>query len=172
MPKGTTHITVFGAGRESRIHAIPPHTRVEPLTFDDLEFTVESRPGRCARCGSDTSYLVEVPDPTGAGGRWICSDTDWCAEHRDPGSRPRSTSAPGRSAVHRRTAETSDPPDTLPTTAAPTPTSTPKRRAGGAGPVLQAHDVLVRWGTFTAAQAISFSVDAADMARLHPECGP
>ncbi|MGW3954572.1 alpha-D-ribose 1-methylphosphonate 5-phosphate C-P-lyase PhnJ [Streptomyces sp. NPDC004752] len=180
-------LTVFGAGRESRIYAIPPHTRVEPLAFDDLEFTVESLPGRCARCGSDTSYLVEVPDPTGAGGRWMCSDTDWCAEHHDLGSRPRSAPAPGRPVVHRRTAETGNPPDALPTTAAPSPTGTAApsptgtaaptptapqtKRAGGSGPVLQTRDLLVRYGTFIAAQAISFSVNAGEALGIVGESG-
>jgi alpha-D-ribose 1-methylphosphonate 5-phosphate C-P lyase len=79
-------LSLFGAGREKRIYAIPPFTDVEPLTFDDVPFEVESTPGaRCHVCGSDYSYLVEVPGAPGAGGdRWVCSDADWCrrnAEH-------------------------------------------------------------------------------------------
>lgn len=68
-------LNLYGAGRERRIYAIPPHTRVEPLTFDDVPFEVEHVPGaRCAYCGSDDTFLVE-----GGGGRFVCSDSDWCA---------------------------------------------------------------------------------------------
>jgi alpha-D-ribose 1-methylphosphonate 5-triphosphate synthase subunit PhnI len=62
------------AGRERRIYAVPPHTSVTPLTFDDVPFEVEHVPGgRCAYCGSDDTFLVEA-----AGGRLACSDSDWC----------------------------------------------------------------------------------------------
>jgi alpha-D-ribose 1-methylphosphonate 5-phosphate C-P lyase len=40
-------LTLFGAGREKRIYAVPPHTDVDPLTFDDVPFEVERTPGRC-----------------------------------------------------------------------------------------------------------------------------
>jgi alpha-D-ribose 1-methylphosphonate 5-phosphate C-P lyase len=69
------HLNLYGAGRERRIYAIPPHTPVNPLTFDDVPFEVEYVPGaRCDYCGSDDTYLVEAP-----GGRFVCSDSDYCA---------------------------------------------------------------------------------------------
>lgn len=75
-------IALFGAGREKRIYAIPPHTDVEPLTFEDVPFEVERAPGaRCRRCGSDRSYLVELP--TASGTSWVCSDTDWCRRQEE-----------------------------------------------------------------------------------------
>jgi alpha-D-ribose 1-methylphosphonate 5-phosphate C-P lyase len=68
-------LSLFGAGREKRIFAVPPDTEVVPLTFDDVPFEVEGSPGqRCASCGSDDTYLVE-----GRAGRTVCSDTEWCA---------------------------------------------------------------------------------------------
>ena len=30
------NLSLFGAGREKRIYAVPPHTDVTPLTFDDV----------------------------------------------------------------------------------------------------------------------------------------
>jgi alpha-D-ribose 1-methylphosphonate 5-phosphate C-P lyase len=73
-------LTLFGAGREKRIYAVPPRTSVEPLTFTDVPFEVESTPGaRCHRCGSEQSFLVEIP---GSEPQWICSDTDWCRRER------------------------------------------------------------------------------------------
>ncbi|MEJ3655534.1 alpha-D-ribose 1-methylphosphonate 5-phosphate C-P-lyase PhnJ [Actinomycetes bacterium KLBMP 9759] len=69
------HLSLFGAGREKRIYAVPPDTDVEPLTFDDVPFEVEGgHDQQCALCGSSDAFLVE-----GAGGRTICSDTEWCA---------------------------------------------------------------------------------------------
>lgn len=79
-------LSLFGAGREKRVYAIPPHTDVVPLTFDDVPFQVEevTAPCRCGlvRPGGDLSaYLVELPTVDGASA-WVCSDTDWCARQR------------------------------------------------------------------------------------------
>ncbi|MGE0879090.1 MAG: alpha-D-ribose 1-methylphosphonate 5-phosphate C-P-lyase PhnJ [Acidimicrobiia bacterium] len=75
------HLSLFGAGREKRIYAVPPYTDVEPLTFEDVPFEVEHTEGAsCGHCGSTASYLVEVP---GDRSRWVCSDTDWCNRRRE-----------------------------------------------------------------------------------------
>jgi alpha-D-ribose 1-methylphosphonate 5-phosphate C-P lyase len=73
------HINLFGAGREKRIYAVPPHTDVTPLTFDDVPFEVEYAAGAaCTLCGSDDVFLVEA----GPAGGYVCSDTEWCARVR------------------------------------------------------------------------------------------
>jgi len=72
------HLSLFGAGREKQIYAVPPHTDVEPLTFDDVPFEVEGADGVCVRCGSDDTFLVES-----GRGRFACSDTEWCARVQD-----------------------------------------------------------------------------------------
>ncbi len=70
---------LFGAGREKRIYAIPPYTRVEPLEFEDFAFRVEDQTGRrCARCGSTDSYLDEIIDDASGGRSYFCSDTAHC----------------------------------------------------------------------------------------------
>jgi len=70
---------LFGAGRERRIYAIPPHTAVEPLEFEDHHFRVENFEGKaCIHCGStNETYLDEI---TGDDGRkyYTCSDTSNC----------------------------------------------------------------------------------------------
>jgi len=72
-------LNLFGAGREKRIYAVPPHTEVTPLAFDDVPFEVEHAPGaRCRLCGSDDVFLVEA----GTRGGYLCSDTEWCARVR------------------------------------------------------------------------------------------
>lgn len=81
------HLSLFGAGREKRVYAIPPHTDVEPLTFDDVDFEVEApaAPCRCGLVGPGTepgAFLVEVPSDDGSS-VWVCSDTDWCRRRRD-----------------------------------------------------------------------------------------
>ncbi|EOM76840.1 ATP-binding cassette domain-containing protein [Rhodococcus rhodnii] len=73
------HLTLFGAGREKRIFAVPPYTDVEPLTFDDVRYEVEgSEQQRCVRCGSSDTFLVES-----TGGEFACSDIEWCTRVRD-----------------------------------------------------------------------------------------
>jgi alpha-D-ribose 1-methylphosphonate 5-phosphate C-P lyase len=72
------YLSLFGAGREKRIYAVPPLTSVVPLSFEDYPFAVESFDGRvCARCGSPQTYLVSLPDEQG-GSVYICSDSSWC----------------------------------------------------------------------------------------------
>jgi alpha-D-ribose 1-methylphosphonate 5-phosphate C-P lyase len=72
-------LSLFGAGREKRVYAVPPHTSVEPLAFEDVAFQVERTAGACCLlCGAVDAYLVEVP----AREAWICSDTDWCERRR------------------------------------------------------------------------------------------
>ncbi len=72
---------LFCAGREKRIYAIPPHTDVRPLEFEDYPFRVEDFKGAvCSRCGSSTSFLDEIiEDETGVR-TYFCSDTAYCAK--------------------------------------------------------------------------------------------
>src|SRR6185369_4003751 len=53
-------LQLFGAGREKRIYAIPPYTRVKSLDFDDHPFEIERWSERCALCSSDASFLDEI----------------------------------------------------------------------------------------------------------------
>ena len=48
-------LQLFGAGREKRIYAIPPHTRVVSLDFEDHPFEASRTDGACALCGADGS---------------------------------------------------------------------------------------------------------------------
>jgi alpha-D-ribose 1-methylphosphonate 5-phosphate C-P lyase len=69
---------LFGAGREKRIYALPPHTPVKSLDFEDHPFTVERWTRRCERCGSSESFLDEIVIDDRGGRRFVCSDTDYC----------------------------------------------------------------------------------------------
>lgn len=49
---------VFSAGREKRLHCVPPWTKVEPLEFEDVKFTVEEfRDIVCAASGGDRAFM-------------------------------------------------------------------------------------------------------------------
>lgn len=72
------NLALFGAGREKRVYAVPPLTSVVPLSFEDHPFTIEQFGERgCARCLSDVSFLVAIPNEDGSV-HYVCSDTDWC----------------------------------------------------------------------------------------------
>jgi alpha-D-ribose 1-methylphosphonate 5-phosphate C-P lyase len=75
-------LQLFGAGREKRIYAVPPHTRVRSLDFEDHPFEVEKWARACELCGSRDSFLDEVIVDDKGGRMFICSDTDHCARRR------------------------------------------------------------------------------------------
>jgi len=78
---------LFGAGREKRIHCIPPYTKVEPLEFEDVLFHVEAFPGiRCAASGEDNAFLDEVYDDEGTR-KFVINDSNFLDKVRS-GPRP------------------------------------------------------------------------------------
>ncbi|QEM83871.1 alpha-D-ribose 1-methylphosphonate 5-phosphate C-P-lyase PhnJ [Halomonas binhaiensis] len=71
-------LMLFGAGREKRLYAIPPYTRVKSLDFEDHPFEVQVWDEPCAICGATDSYLDEVIIDDAGGRMFVCSDTDYC----------------------------------------------------------------------------------------------
>jgi alpha-D-ribose 1-methylphosphonate 5-phosphate C-P lyase len=71
-------LQLFGAGREQRIYAIPPHTDVVSLDFEDHPFDPSRAAHPCAICGAEDSYLDEVIVDDDGTRSFICSDTDYC----------------------------------------------------------------------------------------------
>lgn len=58
---------VFAAGREKRIHAVPPHTIVEPLEFEDVKFMVEQFQGiNCSVTGQGDAFMDEIYEADGS----------------------------------------------------------------------------------------------------------
>ncbi len=76
-------LQLFGAGREKRIYALPPYTRVESLAFEDHPFQVQRWSQPCALCGARDSYLDEMLTDDRGGRMFVCSDTDYCSQRRD-----------------------------------------------------------------------------------------
>ncbi len=80
-------LQLFGAGREKRIYAIPPYTKVISLDFDDYPFEVQTWEEACGLCGARDSYLDEVILDDRGGRLFCCSDTDFCEKRRAMGYR-------------------------------------------------------------------------------------
>jgi alpha-D-ribose 1-methylphosphonate 5-phosphate C-P lyase len=75
-------LQLFGAGREKRVYAIPPHTSVVPLDFDDHPFERYRFDAPCALCGSTDGFLDEIITDDCGGRMFVCSDTDYCETRR------------------------------------------------------------------------------------------
>jgi len=75
-------LMLFGAGRESRIYAIPPFTDVVSLDFEDHPFAPQSFTAACSLCGATDSFLDEMIVDDAGQRRFVCSDTDYCEQRR------------------------------------------------------------------------------------------
>ncbi len=80
-------LQLFGAGREKRIYAIPPYTKVESLDFDDHPFEVQKWDRPCALCGAGESFLDEVILDDRGGRMFVCSDSHFCQTRCEQGYR-------------------------------------------------------------------------------------
>lgn len=60
------HLTFLSAGREKRLYAVPPFTRVEPLVFSDVPYKVENHADlTCHRSGLRGVFMNEIPQDSG-----------------------------------------------------------------------------------------------------------
>jgi alpha-D-ribose 1-methylphosphonate 5-phosphate C-P lyase len=87
-------LQLFGAGREKRIYAIPPYTRVVSLDFEDHPFERYRLDETCALCGSTESFLDEVVTDDRGGRMFVCSDTDYCGARAHEARRVDGATAP------------------------------------------------------------------------------
>jgi len=78
-------LQLFGAGREKRIYAIPPYSRVVSLDFEDHPFSVQRWDQPCALCGGRDSFLDEIIMDDQGTRMFVCSDTDHCGKRRAAG---------------------------------------------------------------------------------------
>jgi alpha-D-ribose 1-methylphosphonate 5-phosphate C-P lyase len=73
-------LQLFGAGREKRIYAIPPYTKVKSLDFEDHPFEIQQWDEPCAICGATDTFLDEVVMDDKGNHMFVCSDTDYCSQ--------------------------------------------------------------------------------------------
>lgn len=78
-------LQLFGAGREKRIYAVPPHTKVKSLDFDDYPFEIQKFKNPCALCGAKGVYLDEVVLDDKGKSMFVCSDSNFCETRRAAG---------------------------------------------------------------------------------------
>ncbi|MCE0495286.1 alpha-D-ribose 1-methylphosphonate 5-phosphate C-P-lyase PhnJ [Vibrio salinus] len=76
-------LQLFGAGREKRIYAVPPYTKVQSLDFEDHPFEIQKWDEPCAICGSTDTYLDEVVLDDKGTHMFVCSDTDYCRQQQE-----------------------------------------------------------------------------------------
>lgn len=82
----TLHI--FAAGREKRIHCVPPYTKVEPLEFEDVKFMVEKFDGiECSVTGQGQAFMDEIYESDGSS-KHVINDSNFLDKLRAGGSRP------------------------------------------------------------------------------------
>lgn len=78
---------LFGAGREKRIHCIPPFTRVEPLEFEDIRFKVEEFVAvKCSASGQDKAFMDQIYAEDFSRS-WVINDSNFLDKVRQ-GPRP------------------------------------------------------------------------------------
>ncbi|MEO1700590.1 MAG: alpha-D-ribose 1-methylphosphonate 5-phosphate C-P-lyase PhnJ [Pseudomonadota bacterium] len=71
------HLTILSAGREKRIFAVPPYTKVEPLVFSDVPYKVEEHAHlTCTRSGTRGFFMNEIPQDDGSSAFEV-SDSEW-----------------------------------------------------------------------------------------------
>lgn len=72
-------LILLGAGREKKVYAVPPYTKVVSLAFEDFSFQVEAFENKsCRLCGAKGVFLDEIPDESRGGTSYQCNDTSFC----------------------------------------------------------------------------------------------
>jgi alpha-D-ribose 1-methylphosphonate 5-phosphate C-P lyase len=72
-------LILLGAGREKKIYAVPPYTKVVSLGFEDYPFEVENQEGRsCRLCGATNVYFDELQDEATGETYFQCNDSSYC----------------------------------------------------------------------------------------------
>lgn len=74
-------LILLGAGREKKIHAVPPYTKVESLAFEDYPFEVEQFEDRvCRKSGLTGVYMDELQDEKTGETYYLTNDTSYMLE--------------------------------------------------------------------------------------------
>lgn len=74
-------LILLGAGREKKVYAVPPFTKVVSLDFEDYPFQAETFEGKhCRLCGQTGVFLDELVDELTDETVYQCNDTSYCLE--------------------------------------------------------------------------------------------
>ena len=74
-------LILLGAGREKKIYAVPPYTKVESLAFEDYPFEVENFEDKsCRLCGKTGVFMDELVDKISGETYYQCNDSSNCLQ--------------------------------------------------------------------------------------------
>jgi len=74
-------LILLGAGREKKVYAVPPYTRVVSVDFEDYPFAVESFQHKyCKLCGAQGVFLDEILDDLTGKTVYQCNDSSYCLQ--------------------------------------------------------------------------------------------
>ena len=74
-------LILLGAGREKKVYAVPPYTKVVSLAFEDYPFRIENFDDKvCRLCGKSGVYMDELVDENSAETYYQCNDTSNCLD--------------------------------------------------------------------------------------------
>ncbi|EHQ89973.1 alpha-D-ribose 1-methylphosphonate 5-phosphate C-P-lyase PhnJ [Desulfosporosinus youngiae] len=74
-------LILLGAGREKKVYAVPPYTKVVSLDFEDYPFEVESFRDKCCRlCGAEGVFLDEILNDATGETFYQCNDSSYCLQ--------------------------------------------------------------------------------------------
>ena len=80
-------LILLGAGREKKIHAVPPYTKVESLAFEDYPFEVEQFDDKvCRESGLTGVYMDELQDEETGETYYMTNDTSYMLEKMNEGA--------------------------------------------------------------------------------------
>jgi len=72
-------LILLGAGREKKIYAVPPYTKVKSLAFEDYPFEIENSEGKvCNLCGAKNVFFDEIEDEVTGKTYYQCNDSSYC----------------------------------------------------------------------------------------------
>lgn len=72
-------LILLGAGREKKVYALPPYTKVKSLDFADYPFSVEDfADKKCRLCGSSGVFMDEIINAADGSVSYQCNDSSYC----------------------------------------------------------------------------------------------
>ena len=79
-------LILLGAGREKKVYAVPPYTKVKSLDFEDYPFAAESFQDKCCRlCGASGVFMDEIINAQDGSVSYQCNDTSYCLRRLNGG---------------------------------------------------------------------------------------
>ncbi|MCD5414022.1 MAG: alpha-D-ribose 1-methylphosphonate 5-phosphate C-P-lyase PhnJ [Clostridiales bacterium] len=81
-------LILLGAGREKKIYAVPPYTKVVSLAFEDYPFELEDQTGlKCNLCGAANVFLDEIKTEETDEVYYQCNDSSDCLKRLNKGGK-------------------------------------------------------------------------------------